>query len=148
MSDLNNNVDWNNEYILVSIFVRAQSTRFRMYRNTRIPCATRFRDASLRRRPYKAPGQPGPHISKRPSTGISRRVGVISSLRKTRRRPSSCVWCTFHPGSGARPVNTRFCPPRHRLNLDSGIKMACTDFPPPNRLRYRHTSTPCYRHNK
>ena len=95
-------------------------------------------------------------FSKRPYTGISKRVGVLtreniallgSSLRKTHRRPSSCV-CTFHPGSGARPVNTRFCLPRHRPNLVSGIKMACTDFPPPNRLRHRHTRTQCYKHNE
>ena len=93
VSDLNNNVEWNDEYILISIFVRPQSTRFRMHCSTRIPCATRFRYASLRRRPYKASRQPGPYFSKRPYTGISKRVGVISSLRETR---ASCV-CTLVP---------------------------------------------------
>ena len=122
MCDLNNNVYWNDQYILISIFVRAQSTRFRMYRSTRIPCATRFRNASTHRRPCKATRQPGPCLSKRPHTGISKRVDVISSLRKTRKRPSSCVY-TFHPGSGARPGNTRFCLPQaqSRFRHQNGV---------------------------
>ena len=55
----------------------------------------------------------------------------------------------FHPVpsgsirvSGAGPVYTRFCLPRHRLNLVLGIKLACTEFLPP------HTSPPRYRHNE
>ena len=60
--DLNDNVDRNDEYILISIFVGAQSTRFRMYCGTRIPCATRFRNASIHRRPIKAPSQQGPYF--------------------------------------------------------------------------------------
>ena len=59
---MNNNVEGNDEYILISIFVRAQSTRFGIYRGTRIPCATRFRNASIHRRPIKAPRQLGPYI--------------------------------------------------------------------------------------
>ena len=62
MCDLNNNVDWNDEYILIAIFVRARSTRFRISRGTRIPCATRFRNASIHIRPTKAARQHGPYF--------------------------------------------------------------------------------------
>ena len=166
---MNNNVEGNDEYILISIFVRAQSTRFGIYRGTRIPCATRFRNASIHRRPMKAPEQRGPYIqnfltrefnTRRRNFDFSEDAQAPFFMRV---HLSSGFHPDFHPGfhpvpsgsirfhpvpsgsirvSGAGSVYTRFCLPRHRLNLVLGIKLACTEFLPP------HTSPPRYRHNE